>query len=502
MLRPQKILGPILSLFGLILVLAPQVRAENPAPDPPTIRRITIEGNVRTRTEVIRRELLFSEGEPLDSSLVAETERNLRRLYYLGRARIRVREADGAADVAVEVQDLYSRALSPWISGAPGELSYGLIALDYNLLGRGQIAEITVERDAVSGGYARAYYRAPRLLDSRHALTTTVGAGAEGHEAGATVSHPYYSLSTQWSYGLSLNTRQRIERLYTSQILTHRYSDRLDSGTMWISRSYGDRVKIRPRAGLSVSDRRFAPEPGTTYAPTDRRRVIPSLGLLIWRPRYERVRFIHDLGRTEDLQIGSWASLGAGLSHLAFGSDRSFGVLQAQISPHFKPLPNSYAFISLYLGARRGRSAFTNLVSHAELTTYLHVREIHTLGLRVRFDALARPEDASQLLLGLETGLRGYAPRRFDGTRRFIANVEARPVLYRHPGFVLASVLFLDAGKAWTPGLARRSISAAAGAGARVGLARVYHNPVLRADLAYGFTDRAWQVSVGVGQYF
>ena len=142
MLRPQKTLGPAFPLLGLLVVLASHVYAGEPPPAPPLIRSITIEGNVRTRTEVIHRELLFSQGEPLDSSLVAETERNLRRLLYLGKAEIRILEANGAADVTVEVEDLYSRAFSPRISGEPGELSYGLIALDYNLLGRGQTAEV------------------------------------------------------------------------------------------------------------------------------------------------------------------------------------------------------------------------------------------------------------------------------------------------------------------------------------------------------------------------
>ena len=502
MLRPRNILGPSLPIFGLLVVLAAHTHAGKPPTDPPIIRSITVEGNVRTRTEVILRELLFSEGEPLDSSLVAETARNLRLLLYLGKAEIRVVEANGAADLIVEVEDLYSRALSPRISGEAGELSYGFIALDYNLLGRGQTGEITVERDPVTGTYARALFGVPRLLGSRHALATTLGVGTEGHEAEVAVSHPFYSLATRWSYGLSLASRQQLERIYTNQALTHHYSDRLDSGTLWVSRSYGDQIKVRPRVGLSLSDRRFAPEPGTPYAPGNRRRVIPSLGLLVWKPRYETVRFIRALGRAEDLQMGSWASFQAGLSHSAFGSDRSFGILQARVSPRFKPHPSSYAFISLYLSARRSGRAFTNLLSHAELITYTRIRSSHTLGLRVRFDALARQEDASQLLLGLETGLRGYAPRRFDGTRRFIANAEVRPTLYRHPAFVLAGALFLDAGTAWTPGLTRSSLSAAAGAGARVGLAHVYNNPVIRADLAYGFADRAWQVSVGVGQYF
>lgn len=47
----------------------------------PTIRHISIEGNTRTREAKIRRELLFSEGEPLDSMLVVESARNLRRFF-------------------------------------------------------------------------------------------------------------------------------------------------------------------------------------------------------------------------------------------------------------------------------------------------------------------------------------------------------------------------------------------------------------------------------------
>ena len=55
-----------------------------------TIRHISIDGNERTRTVVIERELLFAVGDQLDSALVAETERNLRLLPYLGSASIGV----------------------------------------------------------------------------------------------------------------------------------------------------------------------------------------------------------------------------------------------------------------------------------------------------------------------------------------------------------------------------------------------------------------------------
>ena len=147
------------------MVWVSQTDAQSPPSAPPTVRSITIRGNTRTRSAVIRRELLFSEGEPLDSNLVAETARNLRLLPFLGRAEIRVLKADGSADVVVEAQDLYARALSPLISGGAGEYSYGFVALDYNLLGLGQTAQITVERDALSGHFVEAHYSAPSQGD-------------------------------------------------------------------------------------------------------------------------------------------------------------------------------------------------------------------------------------------------------------------------------------------------------------------------------------------------
>ena len=145
---------------------------------------------------------------------------------------------------------------------------------------------------------------------------------------------------------------------------------------------------------------------------------------------------------------------------------------------------------------------YTNLVTSASLRAYSRVGETHSFAFRLRWDTLTRPEDASQFLLGNLRGLRGYAIRRFDGTRRLFANLEARPTIRQHDLFVMAGALFLDAGSAWTPGTNSPDLNLAAGAGARVTLTRVYNAPIFRADVAYGFQDRAWQLTIGMGQYF
>ena len=498
-----------LSLLGFVeLLVLPVLFALLPAPSLaagaalPIIRSIAIQGNTRTRTEVIHRELLFSTGTPFDSTRLAETERNLRRLLFLGQVDIQVHETTGGVDILVKVQDLYSRALSPRFSGKFGELSYGLIALDYNFLGRGQTARMTLDHQAISGNSIRLDYQIPRLISSQGDLGVVLGTGSEGHQVEFELSHPFRTLSGSQSYGVSLYSREEKIRLYSDQELTDRYADRLDGGNFWYIHSFGRDVKYRPGLHLSATDRSFTPSKRFTYAPQDRRRALPSLSFTLWRPRYARARFIHTLGPLEDIQTGSWLSLRLGVSRRDLGSDSDFGFFAAQLSPRFQFISGGYSFATLYLSGRNTGTHLYNLFTRAELLTYLRIGASHSLALRLRGDTLHRPEDASQLLLGLDYGLRGYAPRRFDGTRRLIGNLEFRPTFIHHPHYTLAGALFAEAGTAWTPDLTDPTFNLSLGFGGRLGLPQVYDTPVLRADLAYGWQDRVLQLSFGIGQYF
>ena len=111
-----------------------------------------------------------------------------------------------------------------------------------------------------------------------------------------------------------------------------------------------------------------------------------------------------------------------------------------------------------------------------------------------------RSEDTSQLLLGLERGLRGFGPRQFDGTRRLRINIEARPTLYHHAWYTLAAAFFIDSGTAWSPTKSRSELAHTPGAGLRIGFPKFYNTPLLRGDIAIG--SSGMQFSVGIGQYF
>ncbi len=487
--------------FLLAILLLPAGPA-HAADDLPRIHRIVIHGLERTNEQVIRRELLFAAGDVLDSTRVAETERNLRRLLFIGEVHIRLLDRPEGVEMTVSVEDLYSRTLSPLISGQIDELSFGAVALDYNFRGRGQRLRLGFEDRAISGPWAELLFAEPRLNDSRRALTAQLAAGAEGHAHALTFSQPFATLADRRAYGFSLFSQQAMQRLYSEGQLVTRYQDALDGGRIWLTRSYGEQTKVRPSVQLQVSRRRFTARTGDGYAPSDRTRITPSVGLIVWHPRYKLTRYIRNLGPLEDLQTGSWLSLRWGFVHRSLGSDRTFSLYQAQLAPRFELTKRSYAELTLLTSSHRGEGKFYNLLASASATAYFRLGVAHSLALRTAWEALHHSEDADQLLLGLTRGLRGYAPRRYNGTRRVIFNVEARPTLIRRPWYTLASAAFVDCGAAWTPDSKRANLVCSPGLGIRLGWPKVYNTPVLRGDIAYGLAEGTYAFSVGMGQYF
>ena len=496
--RPYFPLGWIF-LLAVLLLPAGHTRAKD---DLRRIHRIVILGLERTDEQVIRRELLFATGDVLDSTRVAETARNLRRLFFIGEVHIRLLDHPDGVEVTVSVEDLYSRALSPLISGQIDELSFGMIALDYNFRGRGQRLRLGLGDQAISGPWAELIFAEPRLGGSRRALSAQLGSGAEGHDHALTFSRPFATLADRRAYGLSLFSQQAVRRLYSEGQLATRYQDALDGGRIWLTRSYGVQTKVRPSVQLSITHRRFTASASDGYAPSDRTRIVPSVGLRVWRPRYKRARYMRDVGPLEDLQTGSWLLLRWGFAHRLLGSDRTFFLYQAQLAPRFEPTKRSYAELTLFTSVHRGEEKFYNLFASASATAYFRLGAVHSLALRASWEALHHREDADQFLLGLARGLRGYAPRRYDGTRRVLFNVEARPTWVRRPWYTLASAAFVDCGAAWTPDRERANWVCSPGLGVRLGWPKVYNTPVFRGDIAYGLEEGAYVLSVGLGQYF
>ena len=105
--------------------------------DANTIARIVNGIRFTTRENVVRRELLFKQGEPLDSALVAETQRNLRALRMFRSVTIDSGTVNDRFTVRVRTRDGWSTQLVLNARFVDGTLAWALGLIERNFLGTG-----------------------------------------------------------------------------------------------------------------------------------------------------------------------------------------------------------------------------------------------------------------------------------------------------------------------------------------------------------------------------
>jgi outer membrane protein insertion porin family len=164
------------------------------------VERIEIHGNVKTRDDVIRRELDFVEGDAYNRALIDNGERRLKRLGYFKTVKITTQHGSApdrvVVDVAVEedktgtfsVMGGYGTATGPTV-----EVSVG----DRNFLGTGD----TVKASATYGEYTRGFDVG---ISDPYALGPRVSLGGDLF-ANETLAGSYQSFNSI-VYGAKLST--------------------------------------------------------------------------------------------------------------------------------------------------------------------------------------------------------------------------------------------------------------------------------------------------------
>jgi outer membrane protein insertion porin family len=136
------------------------------------IERINIKGNTRTRDYVIRREFDIVEGDPYNRALVDRAERRIKNLGYFKTVKI-TNEPGSAPDRVIincEVEEQSTGEFSfaggySTSDGIIGEVSLG----ERNLLGRGQMAKVSLQYGQRSRGFDLSFVE-PYFLDQRLAF--------------------------------------------------------------------------------------------------------------------------------------------------------------------------------------------------------------------------------------------------------------------------------------------------------------------------------------------
>jgi len=95
--------------------------------------------HILTRESVVRRELLFKEGDVLDEDLLAASERSLRSFKFLNKAQVSFLPVDDqTVDIGVRTEDAWSLEPGVKFKGGGGLTNVSAHLIESNLLGYGK----------------------------------------------------------------------------------------------------------------------------------------------------------------------------------------------------------------------------------------------------------------------------------------------------------------------------------------------------------------------------
>jgi outer membrane protein assembly factor BamA len=467
--------------------------------------------HIVTKENVIRSELLFKSGDVFDPELLEESERNLRRLAYIGEVEITpVREESTFVDISVVTQDQWSTLLSTIFRREGGRTTLGLAVEEFNLLGFGK--QVFSEfRHEPEGNILSLGYTDPLLFGSRWTTREAFETGPFINRVSAQLVRPFFSLDTKWAMGVSTSFRDEIIRLFEASEEINRVRLETDQVRLFGARALGGRFnKTRLQLTYRFAERDFSAIAGET---TDLEDVSDdelihslTLGLSFESLSFVEEKQIDKFLRTEDLTLGSITSISLGRTGLPVPKGVKRFELRVRRREAHKIFNKQYLFAILGFVTQFENNRLNDTITSLRLRYYNKMLSRQTLALNFELDYGNALEDTRQFLLGGDSGLRGYPARAFSGVKRFLVNIEDRIFTSLNLFTVaIGGVIFMDAGNVWEEDetLDLTDLNYSVGFGLRLGYTKSPRSRVGRIDFALPLNrGGGFGVSIGVDQLF
>ncbi|MBI5245077.1 MAG: hypothetical protein HY922_15545 [Elusimicrobia bacterium] len=465
--------------------------------------------HVLTQEHVVRRELLLKPGDPFDPLKALETERNLRSEGFIRKAEVR----SDPPLLRVMTQDAWT--LKPQLGvGTEGGDNYLIAGLqEDNLLGLGKQVSLNHAR---IGDERReeARYSDPRLFGTWVKLVGLYTRTARGDEIGTLMERPFFSLETAYSGRLAWSRTITENSLYSWGEASTKFDQNfrtVQSGFAWRLNESGDmtrRAFLGTHYEKAAFHRTVDTAPGTL--PSDRELSGPLAGYSWVYGDYIKETEIDRMRRVEDFNLGNEFSARAGPMLSSWGSDRDRWIVSALDQQGLRLGPRTFALAQAGLRGRHAGGKPEDWIFYANLNIFKKIPSAlpQTLVAHMEFNTTGRLDKEKQLLLGGNTGLRGYKNNSFTGTRSLLLNFEDRVFMDKEWFHLLyvGGVVFVDSGMTADTDLLKTRVKTDVGFGLRASPSRSASGGVLRIDLAYALNEgpgaSRWVVSIRAGQAF
>lgn len=448
-----------------------------------------------TRERTVESQLLFEPGEPMSARALSETERILRAKDYLFNAEVvpRARD-DGTVDILVTTKDNWTLIPEWKYSRKSGdtETAYGIE--EKNLLGTGTQLNIFRAKDIERESNIFRYVD-PNLGQSWVRLDLGYSDLSDGSSNFINVERPFFSLDTLWAGGTQLFADDRILTLYSlgERGAKYRQDQHYSKGYYGFSNGLENNWVRRFEIGYVTNELDFDEafdDDFISVVPEDRRLNYPYFRYTAIEDRYEETTNFNQIGRVEDVYVGTQFGVGLGYSSEGFAADRNAFILEANYSRNYGSVDNTLVSLGGRFDTRIESGSFQN--ASLRLSGRYYKRQTEK---RVFYSALTARlghnlDIDNGVVLGGATGLRGYPTNYLNGDSSILATLEQRLYTDYYPFrlFRIGAAVFFDIAQVWGDDVLGENdpgLHADVGFGLRIASTRSSNKRTFHIDIAY-----------------
>ena len=411
--------------------------------------------HIQTRPSVVRSKLLFKSGDRVSVHAIEETERLLRsyRIFY-DVSIVPLAYHEGTVDIEVRTHDTWTLQPGFSVSRTGGVNRTNLGFTETNAFGTGILLGANRFSDPDRTGILYQVSD-PHAFDGWTNLSYAYSQLSDGNNRTASITRPFYALDTRWAAGITASEDNRLNSLFENGSTTAKFRHRQDSADGFAGLSAGlvGGWVQRYSLGLTYQKHNFSEEaglPAPPQLPPDQKLVTPYLRYEVVQDAYERYKNLDLIERPEYFVMGLQSSVQLGRSLAALGSTQELWLYMFSVSDGYRPPFGGILLSSVSGTGQWGYGPLDKQTTSGSVKFYSRPDSRTLVFFSLAGDLLKDATGSTQLVLGGDTGLRGYPRNYQSGDSRTVFNAEYRVYTDWYPIrlFRVGGAVFYDLGRA------------------------------------------------------
>lgn len=469
----------------------------------------------KTKLQVIKREILFNEGDVFNEKLIAETERNLRRLGIFRKVIITSKKVSNSLrDVTIRTIDAWTTKIIFNVSRVGGEYNGSIGFREDNLIGYDKDFTFYYSNEAEKKAYHLRYYD-PRFLGSNVSTQALYTKSADYEQSSFHLWQPFRSTKSRNSYSVYFFKWQGIRELYQAGVTKFTFNQKRNFCEIYTGFSPNSNLSwiFRQKFGYRYKEDIFENDSNSILLPATF--INEKNSGFFWNIEYEKEDYIKEYnintyGRDEDFNMGYHFIMNISYRPEFLGSAGTSTYLSGRISKGFSFNAGNFILASANWAGRYQNNRLENGYLYAYSNYFLRIHYRITLASHIETTFFHKPDADVQYVIGGAEGLTGYKLNYFTGNKGMLFNIESRVLLFDDllKLLTIGAVFFYDAGNAYnikTP-IILSELNSDVGCGLRITFPRSSSGSVLRLVYSYSFNenglDNRWLFSFSTSNVF